>query len=105
MTPSARSASFTSSSLNGLMMAVMRWGTRSPWLRRLGCLDRRDLLQDVVARHAQRRRIGHALSELHVVGGCAVLVEVQALELAVPGDSEAPFTTDGPDRLHRHDGD
>ena len=88
----AASASFTSSSLNGLMMAVTRWAMRISSRRRsrrdrasaarLGA-DRRRSDPPTGLRRAGRRRVAHALAELHVVGGRAVLVDVDALELAV----------------------
>src|SRR5579864_8758548 len=110
-TPAPRRASRTSSSLNGLMMAVTRWGIpRSPlsvgrwvggWLPLVPpspspgepaeCSSHRGVfpasgraVSDVGRTSGQvgRRRVRHALAELDVVGGRSVLVDVEAFELA-----------------------
>src|SRR5690242_12582619 len=121
--PAPRRASFTSSNLNGLMIAVTRCATgfscrfavdrsggcsgrRRQWLRpepraeplvrnRFGRLRLAGAgAQAAGARSARadRRRVAHAVAELHVVGGRPVFVDVDALELAVLFEAEVVRT-------------
>src|SRR5436190_6460141 len=125
--PAPRRASLISSSLNGFTTAVTRWITVSPstrrawagerWRRQMWTspplCDRSDWFlvrwDGCSSWHigaaqrppgAQQGRVAHALAKLHVVGGCAVLVDVEALELAVLLESEVPRTLEGPDGEH-----
>src|SRR5215471_8420914 len=116
ITPAPRTASRTSSSRWGLMMAVTRKAIGSPRsCRCAGRSDRRPFLLGLVgvvaavgpgegthATRARRRCVAHALAELHVVGDQAVLVDVEALQLAVAGD---PQPADGLDPEHHGRGD
>src|SRR5438105_2771506 len=124
--PAPRRPSFTSSSLNGFTMAVTRWITGPPRTfvvgGRAGTRARRSLPADGLGdgrpgrdAHGGRRRprtekcrVGHALAELHVVGGRAVLVQVHALELAVLADPQRlrrldPVHHDDRNRTHGED--
>src|SRR3954447_2867140 len=50
-------------------------------------------------------RVAHALAELHVIGGRAVLVDVHALELTVVVQTEVPGSADGLDHGERDQGE
>src|SRR2546421_1628393 len=120
--PAPLRASFTSSSLNGLMMAVTRWAMALSYGRRLlgmkaGApsnghvllLSRRDgrdrLSGHAIAGQVGRGRVGHALPELDVVRRRAVLVDVEALQLPLAGDTQGPGAPDGLDGVHDEQGD
>src|SRR5215472_14638724 len=119
MTPAPRTASRTSSSLNGLMIAVTRWGisfscSEGMGQSRAGCTARQGwrvldgaaltggCVGDVGCARRQVRRggVGHALPEFDVIGGSSMLVEVETLELAVLGDAQRPAAPEGLDRVH-----
>src|SRR4051794_36081226 len=107
-TPKVRRAVFTSSSMNGFTMAVTSWTTGSSLVSQprsrlrgsVGSLPARWSLCSRFRRGIGRGRhrlagvggVGEALAELHVVGGEAVLGDVDALELEVFLDAEVPRT-------------
>src|SRR4051794_22752266 len=102
--PAPCSASFTSSSLNGLMIAVTRCVIRCPLSARHGFVLRLGRRQSARAARSDRCRVRHAVAELDVIGGRAVLGDVEAFELAVPVDAEVPCTGDHPYHLEDDEG-
>src|SRR5207248_9834039 len=102
MIPAPRRASLISSSLNGLTIAVTRWITSSPWCSNRflvgwdGCAPWHTGAAQWLS-GPEQGRVADTLAELHVVGGGAVLVDVETLELAVLLEPQVPRTIEGPD--------